>query len=235
MKNKLHPPHRFLSKILFVLLSLVVITIAAFSLRYFFLGAAGITYLSDNDPMLSFLSQQKFDFWQDFITSQRPLYYKNESALLTHIIGASIALILGIFQFIPSFRRNSQSIHKIIGFLYSISALVGLSFGAYISFALPMVGGLSSIIMNIIGGLLGIIFILIALICLWQKKYTVHGKWMLRSYAVLLTIVTLYFLIGFFALCRLPADTGYELAHLLCLPINLLIAEIIIYKKLSKL
>ena len=56
---------------------------------------------------------------------------------------------------------------------------------------------LGGVQLNIIGGTLGIIFVLMATIRLWQKKYLDHGKWMLRSYAVLLTIVTLYLLIGF--------------------------------------
>ena len=217
----------------FKTIGILAIINALYSLRYLFLGVNGIVYLNDNDIILSFLSQQKTDFWHQFVLSQQTLYQEAELSVLIHIIGVSIALIIGVFQFIPSLRIKAIFTHKFFGFVYLFSTLIGLFLGVFISFDLPMVGGKSSIIMNIIGGTLGIIFVLMATIRLWQKKYLDHGKWMLRSYAVLLTIVTLYLLIGFFAICRLPIELGYELAHLFCLPINLIIVEIIIRKKIN--
>ncbi len=231
MKNKIRNFYKLLPTIFLITLSIVVIITAIYSLRYVFLGADGIMFLADTDDLLGLISHQKSDFWHNFALRQKPIYHKNETILLAHIIGVSIAFIAGIFQLSPSVRKQSITIHRNIGYLYIISAVIGLSFGGYISFALPMVGGLLAIIPNIIGSSLGIFFILIALICLWKKQYLTHGKWMLRSYAILFTLLTLYFLIGFFALCRLPADIGYKIAHLTCLPINLIIVEIIINKK----
>ena len=194
MKNKIINFCKLSPTIFLKILGVVIIITAFFSLRYIFWGADGIMFLADTDNILGVIAQQKTDFWHNYVTRQKTIYHKNETILLAHIIGVSIAFITGVFQLMPTVRKRNINIHRTVGYLYTISAIIGLSFGAYISFALPMVGGLLAIIPNIIGGTLGIIFILVALICLWKKEYSAHGKWILRSYSILFTVLTLYFL-----------------------------------------
>ncbi|MCF7779098.1 DUF2306 domain-containing protein [Sulfitobacter sp. M220] len=211
----------------------LTVVVALYSLRYLFVGADSVDALSETDAFLKYLSGQEGTFWRDFAASQKPLYHLNEFAVVGHISAASVALLAGIIQFIPLIRTEAPLLHRASGYLYAFTAILGLALGAYISFALPMIGGTKTIISNVIGGAIGITFVLIAFVCIRNKQYLKHGQWMLRSYAILSAIVTVYLLIGVFSLLGLEAELGYGLAHMVCFPINIFVAEIIIRKSPS--
>lgn len=206
----------------------LTVLIAAYSLRYMFDGADSVASLSGVDAVLQHLSREESTFWRDFSISQRPLYHLSEFSVVGHIGAASIALIAGIVQLLPFIRSRAPLLHRASGYLYAFTAILGLGLGAYISFTLPMVGGNKAITSNVIGGMLGISFVVISFIYIWKKEYVKHGQWMLRSYATLMTILTVYLLIGLFSLLRFDPELGYGLAHAICFPINLFIAEMII-------
>lgn len=231
MEIKINKSSSFFQKTLIGILGFSALTASVVSMRYLFMGADGISVLADTDDLLSIFSQQKIRFWHDFVDQQKTAYHENVFVLLVHIIGMSVALSLGIYQLTPYFRQLNPGLHRIFGYIYSVSSLIGLSSGAFISIALPMVGGISAIIPNIIGATIGILSIIFGIISIRQGLRQAHEKWMLRSYAVVSTLLTLYTLIAVFALFHLSPETGYKIAHLLCLPINIIIAEYIIAKK----
>lgn len=208
----------------------LTVLIAFYSLRYLFDGADSVHALSQTDALLESLSGLEGTFWHDFTVSQKPLYHLNEFAVVGHISAASIALLAGILQFIPLIRNKVPLLHRASGYLFAFTAIFGLALGAYISVSLPMVGGTKTIISNVIGGVLGITFVVISFACIWKKQYLKHGQWMLRSYAVLMAILTVYLLIGVFSSLGFNAEQSYGLAHMICFPVNLLIAELIIRK-----
>lgn len=211
----------------------LAVAIALYSLRYLLDGADSVDALSQTDAFLEYLFGQEGTFWHDFAVSQKPLYHLNEFAVVAHISAASIALLAGMFQFVPVVRKEMPLLHRMSGYLYAFNATLGLALGAYISFTLPMVGGTKTILLNVFGGSLGISFIVVSFVSIWRKQYLKHGHWMLRSYAILMTILTVYFLIGVFSSLGLNAELGYGLAHMICFPLNLFIAELIIRKSPS--
>lgn len=211
----------------------LAVAIALYSLRYLLNGADSVDALSQTDAFLEYLFGQEGTFWHDFAVSQKPLYHLNEFAVVAHISAASIALLSGMFQFVPVVRKEMPLLHRLSGYLYAFNATLGLALGAYISFTLPMVGGTKTIIFNVIGSALGITFVAISFVCICRKQYLKHGQWMLRSYAVLMAILTVYLLIGVFSSLDFNAALGYAMAHMICFPVNLLIAELIIRKSPS--
>ena len=211
----------------------LTLMIALYSLRYLFGGAASVLALAETDAMLEYLSGQQSSFWHEFSVRQQPLYQSSEFAVVGHITAASVALIAGIIQFLPVVRQKAPLLHRASGYFYAFTATLGLGLGAYISFSLPMIGGTNTIISNIVGGILGISFVGIAFYHIWKKHYLQHGQWMLRSYAVLLAILTVYLLVAFFALLGVEAERGYALAHMLCFPINLAVVELFIRRSAS--
>lgn len=207
--------------------------IALHSLRYLFDGAESVSALSETDALLEYLSGRQSTFWHSFSISQKPLYHLNEFAVVGHISAASIALLAGILQLTPFIRQNAPLLHRASGYLYAFTAILGLGLGAYVSFSLPMIGGTKTIISNVIGGALGIGFVVVSFIYISKKQYLKHAQWMLRSYAVLMAILTVYLLVAVFALMGLDAERGYGLAHMICFPINLILVELFIRKSSS--
>jgi len=207
----------------------LAVMIAVYSLRYLIDGADSVDALSQTDALLGYLFGQEGTFWHDFAVSQKPLYHLSEFAVVAHISTASIAVLAGMFQFVPFIRNKIPLLHRASGYLYAFTATLGLALGAFISVTLPMVGGTKTILFNVLGGSLGISFILVSFVSIWRQQYLKHGQWMLRSYAVLMTILTIYLLIGVFSSLGLSAELGYGLAHMICFPLNLLIAELYSY------
>lgn len=206
----------------------VTTLIALYSLRYLIDGAESVAALAETDEMLAYLSGQESSFWQDFSRSQKPLYHAHEFAVVGHIAAASIALLAGFLQLSPYIRRTYPMLHRGSGYLYAFTAILGLGLGGYISFALPMIGGTKTVISNVIGGMVGIGFVVMAFVCIWKQRFLEHGRWMVRSYAMLMAIVTVYLLVALFALLGVDPERGYGLAHMLCFPINMILAEIYI-------
>ncbi len=107
-----------------------------------------------------------------------------------HIIGGMIAIILGPFQFLKSFRRKRMALHKKIGKAYiaSILFLAGPS-GLFMAFYAE--GGWFS----------SLGFTVMAVLWLWttfkayetirNRDYNGHVRWITRSFALTMAAVTL--------------------------------------------
>lgn len=219
---------KIVKRLLLWLTGALAALIAVYSLRYLFQGADAVDALAETDAFFNSLSGQMGSFWTEFAAHQKPLYHQHEFTLVGHIAGASIALLVGMVQFVPYIRDNMPLLHRASGYLYTFTAILGLGLGAYVSAALPMEGGPKAIVANIVGGCLGIACIVIAFFRIRQGQYEKHGQWMLRSYAILMAILTVYLLVTLFAAMGMDSMLGLTLAHMVCFPINLAIAEMII-------
>lgn len=69
----------------------------------------------------------------NYFTEPRTVYEDNTFAILGHIFGASVAMILGPFQFLPGQRRRLLGLHRWTGRLYLAGVAVGSVFGFYMA------------------------------------------------------------------------------------------------------
>lgn len=148
----------------------------------------------------------------------------------THVIFAIFSLIAGFTQFSKTIRKRYSKIHKNFGWLYIVTVLI---------FAAPS-GFIIGIYAN--GGILSqIAFCLLAVLWFWftfkalkaivNKNYKVHQTFMIRSFALTLSAITLrlwkYLIVYFFE--PRPMDV-YQIVAWLGWVLNLILAEVIIYK-----
>jgi hypothetical protein len=153
-----------------------------------------------------------------------------EAAFWIHVFTSMIPLLAGFTQFAPSILKNRPAVHRAMGRLYVITVC--------------FITGPASLIMAFYanGGLISrIAFTTLALLWLgstamgWrtvlQRKWSVHREWMIRSYALTLSAITLrawkYGIILAFE--PRPMDTYRIVAWLGFVP-NLLIAEWLIHR-----
>lgn len=119
----------------------------------------------------------------------RRTFQEHRAEIVTHAIGASIALMLGPWQFIGKLRARVPRLHRWMGRIYLLGILVGGLAGLYMSwFAF---GGWVST-----GG-----FGTLALLWLWTgvqayrtaraRQFAAHRAWMIRNFALALSAVTL--------------------------------------------
>jgi hypothetical protein len=157
-------------------------------------------------------------------------------AFFIHVYASIWVLLAGFTQFSKGIQRNNPLLHRSMGYIYVTDVLLitgpaGLLMGFYAN------GGLSSRIAFVSLAALWIFFTAMALIKAKQKDFKAHRAYMIRSYALTLSAITLrawkYAITNSFELP--PMDVYRSVAWLGWLP-NLIFAEWLIWRsnRLSK-
>ena len=123
-----------------------------------------------------------------YFRPQRGIYMDHPIALLTHVIGGMVAILIGPFQFVESFRTRFVKLHRGLGSLYIIACIAGGIAG--IMMATRAFGGFAS---QLGFGLIAVSWITCAAFALHRaltKRFPAHREWMIRSYALTLTAFT---------------------------------------------
>lgn len=139
----------------------------------------------------------------------------------THIMAASLALLVMPFQFWTRLRTRRSTIHRWTGRIYVLAVLFA---------------GLSGLVMStrtMTGPASGVGFFLLALFWLFTtymayakaraRDFTAHKRWMIRSAALTFAAVTLRIYLGLSQLAGFPIDTFYSLIAWACWVPNLLL------------
>lgn len=155
-------------------------------------------------------------------------------SFFTHVFTGMFALIAGFTQFSGSIQKKRPKLHRTMGYIYVIDILfitgpAGLIMSYYAN------GGISSRIAFMLLSVLWISFTAIALVKAIQKKFIAHKQFMIRSYALTLSALSLRgwkVLIATFTHIH-PMDR-YRIIAWLGWGLNLIIAEIIIMQQVKK-
>ena len=159
-------------------------------------------------------------------------YYR--VAFFAHVYTSMLVLPAGLTQFSKWIRRKHMGIHRVSGWIYTAVILLftgpsGLIMAIYAN------GHLVSQIGFCILAVLWIFFTLMAIIRVRKKDVAGHRAFFIRSFALTLSAITLrawkYVLVALFH--PRPMDV-YMIVAWLGWTLNLLIAEIIIYKLRKK-
>jgi hypothetical protein len=146
--------------------------------------------------------------------------------LLMHVSAAPVALAVGAFQFMPRIRRNHRALHRWLGRLYAVAILVG-GIGA-MGISLNAIGGLWA---QVGFSALGIAWMGSTAIAIWMamnKRFAEHRVWMLRSFALTFSAVTLRLQLVGFEILGLPYEQSSVWLAFTCWVPNLVVAEILI-------
>jgi uncharacterized membrane protein len=151
-------------------------------------------------------------------------------AFFVHVFSSMFVLIAGFTQFSPNLLTNYKKLHRIIGKIYVIDILFITGPASFIM-ALLANGGISSRIAFTLLAILWMATTALAWRTAMSRQFTAHKEWMMRSYALTLSALTLrawkWLLIALFHLR--PLDTYMIVAWMGFVP-NLLVAEYLIRK-----
>lgn len=111
-------------------------------------------------------------------------------AFFIHIYASMWVLFAGFTQFSKRLQKNNPGLHRTLGYVYVVDVLLitgpaGLLMGFYAN------GGLFSRIAFVLLAILWIYFTAMALIKAKQKDFKAHRNYMIRSYALTLSALTL--------------------------------------------
>lgn len=112
------------------------------------------------------------------------------SAFYVHITTSIVCLVTGPFQFVPRWRKRFPKTHRTLGkaYIFTILFLAAPS-GLYMSFFAN--GGFGAQLAFFILAFLWFITTFLAFKTARQRDFVAHRKWMVRSYALVFSAVTL--------------------------------------------
>ena len=152
----------------------------------------------------------------EFHLNARPLVF------LTHVVGGSTALALGVFQ-LATWRGPRRAWHRRAGRVYVAACLAGA------------VAGLGLAVTSSAGPIASLGFGLLAVAWFgttfmgWRTavagEFGKHRRWMIRSLSLTLAAVTLRLMLPMIPLTGLDFVEGYRAVAFLCWIPNLLVAE----------
>jgi hypothetical protein len=144
--------------------------------------------------------------------------------LVIHATGSATALLLGPWQFMGLVRRRWSGVHRWIGRAYVGGCLVGGASALVLavgSSAGPVAGGGFFAL-----GLVWLAVTGMGLAAALGRRFAVHRRWMLRSYALALAAVTLRLYMPASIALGADALVAYRAIAWLCWVPNLAVAEV---------
>ncbi|MFZ1263174.1 MAG: DUF2306 domain-containing protein [Chitinophagaceae bacterium] len=151
-------------------------------------------------------------------------------AFFIHVYASLWVLFAGFTQFSKKLLRYNPRLHRTFGYIYVTNVLLitgpaGLVMGFYAN------GGLFSRVAFVLLALLWIFFTVMALIRAKQKDFKAHRNYMIRSYALTLSALTLRaWKYGITNTVVLPPMDVYRVVAWLGWVGNLVVAEYLIYR-----
>jgi uncharacterized membrane protein len=153
------------------------------------------------------------------------------TAFFIHVYASMWVLFAGFTQFSKRLQKNQPKLHRTLGYVYVIDVLLitgpaGLVMGFYAN------GGLWSRIAFVLLAVLWIYSTAMALVKAKQKNFKAHRNYMIRSYALTLSAITLRaWKYGITNTMTLPPMDVYRVVAWLGWVGNLAIAEWLIFRQ----
>ena len=154
-------------------------------------------------------------------------------AFYGHIVLGGVALLIGWIQFSAKLRNSRIELHRTIGKIYILSVLISGPFGIYIAqFA---TGGITNVIGFSLSGIVWLMTTVLAFASVRKGKIELHQNYMIYSYAVCFSAVTLRIWLPILIPIMGDFISAYQIVGWLSWVPNLLVAYYIIQKKKKRL
>lgn len=126
-----------------------------------------------------------------FLAADYPMYHAyrlqviaDRHLLIPHTICGTVALLAGPVQFSSRLRRRYLKFHRVLGYMYFVSVLIGAFTGIALAAGRPGLPGTS------MQAAAWIVCTTAAVVAARNRQLPQHRQWMARSYAVTFTFVS---------------------------------------------
>ncbi|MUP47414.1 DUF2306 domain-containing protein [Gramella sp. BOM4] len=183
-------------------------------------------------PILYFILDRRFGL----LSSKSPDLLQNVTwnfGFYGHIIFGGIALLIGWTQFNSRLRRNKMALHRTIGKIYVLTAIVSGLCGLYIAqFA---TGGITNRIGFSLSAIVWLTTTILAYKSIKSRKIRLHKEYMIYSYAVCFSAVTLRIWLPILTVITGKFISAYLITGWLSWVPNLIVAYFLISRERKKL
>jgi uncharacterized membrane protein len=126
-----------------------------------------------------------FPYLIDYTEASYRRYWPQRSGLLLHIVGGSLALLVGPIQLWLGASRRARRLHRWLGYVYMAGVALGAGGGFYLSFFARPDFGVSLFVLAVVW----CVTIAMALMAIKSRRVDAHREWMIRSYIVTFAFV----------------------------------------------
>lgn len=166
-------------------------------------------------------------------TPENARFFDAPLPVVLHILSASLYAVLGIFQFLPNFRRTHMVWHRRSGHILIMSGLTVALSGLWMTQFYPWPPYESDILhtSRVVAGAAMFLFISLGVKAIERRNIASHRAWMIRAYAIAMGAGTQVFVsIPWFIWPELQTVTMRWIMMDAGWLINIIVAEIIIRK-----
>ncbi|WP_433744416.1 DUF2306 domain-containing protein [Falsibacillus pallidus] len=153
--------------------------------------------------------------------------------LYVHIIFGTIGLLTGPFQFLRRPTGKNAGGHRKLGYIYVTSIGLAGMVGLYLSWYAS--GGIAAKTGFFMLDVCWLATTSVAMMRIFQKKFSLHQQWMIRSYAVTLAFASFrLYLLPFTMFFHLDIQSAMGISSWLCWITNLAVVEWYFFRKKKK-
>ena len=177
------------------------------------------------------LPYTSFERTKDFLMTKQRVYHLTSwrTSFYVHVFTSVLILLAGFTQFSRTILQKQVRLHRWSGYIYIVTILL-ITGPAAIVMAFKANGGLPARASFVSLGFVWYICTCMAFMRVKQHHYLLHAEWMVRSYALTLSAITLRIYAYMFDVLQInaaPRDVYITIAWLSWVP-NLLVAELIV-------
>lgn len=152
-------------------------------------------------------------------------YVEMPTLTLAHVIPGFLFMILGPVQFISSLRKRFPGLHRVSGYVYLVSAVLVALGASYMGFVLPIWGWTLNQWVSLFSSVLMLYFLYRAFGYIRVRDVRLHREFMIRGFAVGLSISTLRLFLDWGQLAGLDFTLAWNIATVSSMPVTLAAAE----------
>lgn len=159
----------------------------------------------------------------EVLSPHLPNFIAQPHFFIAHALAASVALLVGPWQFIGRLRRKWPGVHRRVGRVYLAS--VAVAWLSSIPLALHAYTGAFASAGFLTLGIFWIATTVAAAVAILRRQVNAHRRWMIRGYSLTAAAITLRMYLGLAITLRLPMEVSYPAIAWLCWVPNLLTIE----------
>lgn len=153
--------------------------------------------------------------------------------LVLHVAGGVTALVAGPLQFVRRIRTRTPTVHRATGWVYVAACTIGAPAGLML--ALGTTAGPVASLGFAIPAILWPLFTYRGVRAAIGRKFAEHRAWMLRSYAITATAITLRLMLPLAGALGIPFFPAYRVISWLAWMTNLALFELCLRRKRNSL
>lgn len=120
------------------------------------------------------------------ITPANARFFAMPLPVVLHILAVIVYSLLGAFQFSPGLRRRDRHWHRAAGRILVVCGLVAALTGLWMAHFYPWPEGDGVMVYaeRLIFGTAMLVSIVLSLVAIRRRDFALHGRWMIRAYAI---------------------------------------------------